>query len=202
MIIGDNMKEIVIATKNKHKIIEMKHRLEPLGYNVLSLFDFDEFPDIIEDKDTFKGNAMKKAQELSDYLNKTVIADDSGLEVEALHGAPGVYSARYAGEHVSYSDNNHKLLKELQGINNRKARFITTMCIYFQDKEPVFFEDYLYGEIAHDFKGSNGFGYDPIFIVENSNKHLAELTLEEKNKISHRGKCLSKLADYLEANPI
>lgn len=192
------MKEIVIATKNEHKIIEMKHALEPLGYKVLSLFDFNEFPEIIEDKDTFRGNAMKKAQELSDYLQKTVIADDSGLEVEALNGAPGVYSARYAGEHVSYTDNNVKLLHELRDKENRKARFITTMCVYFRDKEPIFIEDYLYGEIAKDFKGSNGFGYDPIFIVEGTTRHLAEHTLEEKNAISHRGKCLKKLSKILK----
>ncbi len=196
------MKEIVIATKNKHKIIEMKHSLEPLGYLVLSLFDFDEFPEIIEDKDTFKGNAQKKAQELSNYLNKTVIADDSGLEVEALNGAPGVYSARYAGEHVSYSDNNKKLLQEMKDKTNKNARFITTMCIYFRNQEPVFFEDYLYGEIATEYKGTNGFGYDPIFIVKDDGRHLAELSLEEKNAISHRGKCLKKLTTYLQSNKI
>ena len=138
------MKEIVIATKNAHKIVEMKKMLEPLGYNVLTLFDFDEFPDIIEDGVTFKENALKKAKELSDYLHKIVVADDSGLEVFSLNNEPGVYSARYSGENKTYADNNELLLKNLEGVENRKARFVTTMCLYSLDEEPIFFEDYLY----------------------------------------------------------
>ena len=137
------MKEIVIATKNKHKIEEMKAVLTPIGYRVLSLFDFMEFPDIIEDQDTFKGNAMKKAKELSVYLGKTVIADDSGLEVEALDGAPGIYSARYAGENVTYEDNNKLLLQNMKNIEHRNARFVTSLCVYFTDKDPIFIEEYL-----------------------------------------------------------
>lgn len=191
------MKEIVVATKNQHKIIEFKHKLEPLGYKILSLFDFDEFPDIIEDKLTFKGNAQKKAQELSDYLQKTVIADDSGLEVFALNNEPGVFSARYAGEHVSYDDNNKLLLKNLEGVTERDARFVTSMCVYFRDKEPLFIEEYLEGSIALNYKGTNGFGYDPIFIPKGDSRHLAEYTLDEKNAISHRGKCLQKLSQIL-----
>lgn len=193
------MKEIVIATKNAHKIIEMKKMLEPLGYNVLTLFDFDEFPDIIEDKDTFQGNAEKKAKQLSLYLNKDVISDDSGIEVFALDNAPGVYSARYAGEDVTYDDNNKLLLKNMKSIKNRGARFVTTICLYRQGQESVFFEGYLYGEIAEEYKGENGFGYDPIFIVKDTNKHLAEFTLEEKNKISHRAIALKKLIQYLNS---
>ena len=192
------MKEILVATKNEHKIIEFKHKLEPLGYKILSLYDFDEFPEIIEDKDTFRGNAQKKAQELSDYLNKTVIADDSGLEVFSLNNEPGVYSARYAGEKVTYDDNNKLLLKNLKNIKDRKARFVTSMCVYYTDKEPLFIEEYLYGKIAYEYKGNNGFGYDPIFIPEGDTRHLAEYTLEEKNEISHRGKCLSKLVGILK----
>ena len=134
------MKEIVIATKNEHKIIEMKKMLEPLGYTVLTLFDFDEFPDIIEDGLTFRANALKKAKELADYLNKDVIADDSGLEVFSLNNEPGVFSARYSGENKSYDDNNNLLLKNLEGVSDRRARFVTTMCLYSLSKEPVFFE--------------------------------------------------------------
>jgi XTP/dITP diphosphohydrolase len=193
------MKEIVIATKNKHKIEEMKQVLVPLKYHVLSLFDFDEFPDIVEDQDSFKGNAMKKAKELSDYLNKTVIADDSGLEVEALDGAPGIYSARYAGEDVTYDDNNRLLLKNMEQEKNRSARFVTSLCVYFRDKDPIFIEEYLYGSIATDYKGENGFGYDPIFIVKADGRRLAEYTMEEKNNISHRGKCLKKLIPILKS---
>lgn len=194
------MKEIVIATKNEHKIIEMKKMLEPLGYNVLTLFDFDEFPEIIEDGVTFRENALKKAKELSDYLHKTVVADDSGLEVFSLNNEPGVYSARYSGLNKSYDDNNQLLLKNLSGVKDRGARFVTTICLYSLDKEPVFFEDYLYGEISEQFKGTNGFGYDPIFFVPELNMNLAEISLEDKNKISHRGKCLLKLIKYLKSN--
>ncbi len=193
------MKEIVIATKNEHKIIEMKKMLEPLGYKVLTLFDFDEFPEIIEDGKTFKANAFKKAKELSDYLNKIVLADDSGLEVIALNNEPGVYSARYAGDTRNYEKNNELLLKNLKGKSDRSARFVTSMCLYHPNNDPVFFEDYLYGEISEKHAGSNGFGYDPIFYVPELNKNLAEISLEEKNKISHRGKCLLKLINHLKS---
>ena len=172
--------------------------LEPLGYKILSLFDFDEFPEIIEDKDTFRGNAQKKAEELAMYLNKVVIADDSGLEVDVLNGAPGVYSARYGGEHATYADNNTLLLKNLEGVKNRKARFVTCMCVFEIGQEPLFFEDYLNGDIAVTYKGDNGFGYDPIFIPGEDERHLAEYSLAEKNVISHRGKCLVKLTSYLK----
>ncbi len=192
------MKDIVIATGNPHKVIEMKKMLEPLGYNVLTLKDIDDFPEIIEDKDTFKGNAKKKAETLSKYLNKDVIADDSGLEVFALNNDPGVYSARYAGEDVTYDDNNKLLLKNMEEVEDRRARFVTTICLYFVDKEEIFFEDYLYGSIAREYRGENGFGYDPIFIPEGDNRHLAEYSLEEKNRISHRGKCMQKLITYLK----
>ncbi len=193
------MKEIVIATKNEHKVIEMKKMLEPLGFHVLTLYDFNEFPDIIEDGITFRENAFKKAKELSLYLNKDVIADDSGLEVFSLNNDPGVYSARYAGENATYYDNNYLLLKNMEHITDRKARFVTTICLYYKNGETHYFEDYLYGTIAREHKGNNGFGYDPIFIVEGTNQHLAEITLEEKNIISHRGKCVQKLITYLKS---
>lgn len=191
------MKEIVIATKNKHKIIEFEKALKPLGYNVLTLYDFTDFPDIIEDKDTFRGNAQKKAEELSDYLQKDVISDDSGLEVESLHNKPGVYSARYAGETATYDDNNKLLLENMKFETNKNARFVTTICLFRRNQKPIFFEGYLKGKIATEYKGENGFGYDPIFIVNNTNKHLAEFSLEDKNAISHRGNAIKKLLQYL-----
>ena len=191
------MKEIVVASKNKHKIIEISNILTPLGYKVLSLFDFDYFPEIIEDGNTFKENALIKAKTLALHLNKTVIADDSGLEVFALNNEPGIYSARYSGVNKSYDDNNKLLLKKLKGIKNRKARFVTSMCVYYLDNDPIFVEDYLYGEISKEYIGNNGFGYDPIFHVTDLGKNLAELTLEEKNKISHRALCLKQLIKYL-----
>jgi len=192
------MKEIVIATKNEHKVIEMKKMLEPIGYQVLTLYDFLELPEIIEDKETFRGNAWTKAKTLSDYLNKDVIADDSGLEVFALNNQPGVYSARYAGEDVTYDDNNKLLLENLKDVEDRQARFVTTVCLYRLGKEPIYFEDYLNGTISREYKGSNGFGYDPIFVPNGDTRHLAEYTLEEKNIISHRGKCVQKLIKYLK----
>lgn len=191
------MKEIVIATKNEHKIIEFKNILEALGYKVLSLFDFEEIPEIEETGVTFKENAVIKAKTLSDILNKTVIADDSGLEVFSLDKQPGVYSARYAGLEKDYSSNNELLLKNLQGISNRDARFVTAMCIYYQDKDMVVIEDYLYGEIINEYRGSNGFGYDPIFLIKELNKTLAELSTNHKNELSHRGKCLKQIIKHL-----
>ena len=137
---------------------------------------------------------------MSNYLNKNVIADDSGLEVFFLNNAPGVYSARYAGEDVTYDENNKLLLENLKGIDDRKARFVTTICLYRLGDEPVYFEDHLYGDIATNYQGDNGFGYDPIFIPEGDNRHLAEYSLEEKNIISHRGKCVQKLIKYLKTN--
>ena len=191
------MKEIVVASKNKHKIVEISNILTPLGYKVLSLFDFDYFPEIIEDGNTFKENALIKAKTLALHLNKTVIADDSGLEVFALNNEPGIYSARYSGIDKGYDDNNKLLLKNLEGIEDRKARFVTSMCVYYMDNDPIFVEDYLYGEISKVYIGNNGFGYDPIFHVTDLGKNLAELTLEEKNKISHRALCLKQLIKYL-----
>lgn len=191
------MKEILIASKNKHKIIEISNILIPLGYKVLSLFDYDDFPEIIEDGLTFKENALIKAKTLALSLNKTVIADDSGIEVFALNNEPGIYSARYAGLDKDHNDNNALLLKKLEGIENRGARFVTSMCIYYIDKDPIFVEDYLYGDITEEYIGNNGFGYDPIFKVQGLNKNLAELSLKEKNKISHRALCLKKLIKYL-----
>jgi len=191
------MKEILIASKNKHKIIEISDILIPLGYKVLSLFDFDDFPEIIEDGLSFKENALIKAKTIALCLNKTVLADDSGLEVFALKNEPGIYSARYAGLNRSDDDNNLLLLKNLEGVKNRKARFVTSMCIYYLDKDPIFVEDYLYGEITKEYIGNNGFGYDPIFKVKGLDINLAELSLEEKNKISHRALCLKKLIKYL-----
>lgn len=191
------MKEIVIATKNSHKIIEFKNMLEPLGYTVLSLFDFEDVPEIEETGITFKENAVIKAKTLSDILNKTVIADDSGLEVFSLNSEPGVYSARYAGIDKDYAKNNELLLKNLKGSKDRDARFVTAMCIYYQDKEKVVVEDYLYGEITNDYRGNNGFGYDPIFLVKELDKTLAELQMNHKNELSHRGKCLKQVIKHL-----
>ena len=141
---------------------------------------------------------MIKAKTLALHLNKTVIADDSGLEVFALNNEPGIYSARYAGIEKDYDANNELLLKNLKDKDNRGARFVTAMCVYYMDKAPIFVEDYLYGEISEEYVGDNGFGYDPLFYVPTLNMNLAELSLEEKNKISHRALCLKQLIKFLK----
>ena len=192
------MKEIVIATKNPNKVTEMTNLLEPLGYEVKTLYDYPEIGPIEETGDTFKENALIKAKTLAQHTGTMCIADDSGLEVFALDKAPGVYSARYAGDNATYDNNNKKLLKEMKRKTDRKARFVTVICLYEEGQEPLFFESTLNGEIAKEFKGLNGFGYDPLFIVKGTDKHLAEYSLQEKNEFSHRAKALKKLIDYLK----
>ncbi|QMS85675.1 RdgB/HAM1 family non-canonical purine NTP pyrophosphatase [Candidatus Xianfuyuplasma coldseepsis] len=190
------MKEIVIATQNKHKTDEYKHMLEPLGYTVYTLDEFPDIGEIIEDGETFEANAYIKAKTLQDVLHKDIIADDSGLMVEALDGAPGVYSARYAGEDVTYEDNNRLLMNNMSGIRNRQAAFITVICLLEQGCEPRYFTGILHGNIATESRGDNGFGYDPIFCISDG-RHLAELTMEEKNAISHRALATQQLIMHL-----
>lgn len=186
------MKDIVIATQNKHKIEEYKNMLEPLGYTIFTLYDFDEIDDIVEDGDTFEANAYIKAKTLQDILHKDVIADDSGLMVDALDGAPGVYSARYAGEDVTYEDNNQLLLHNMKEETHRKATFITVICLLEMNRKPRYFTGTLEGSIATKYKGTNGFGYDPIFCLPDG-RHLAELSMTEKNQCSHRARALQQL---------
>lgn len=192
------MKELLIATKNKHKIIEFKAMLEPLGVRILTLYDYPDIGDIEETGITFEANALLKAQTLAESTGNTVVADDSGLVVKALDGAPGVYSARYAGENMTPHDNNEKLLKEMANQANREAYFITVMCLYQAGLEPVFFEGRLPGYIGTEYRGENGFGYDPIFQLEDG-RHLAELALNEKNSISHRAKALATFVEYVQS---
>lgn len=192
------MKDILVATKNPHKVTEMENMLTPLGFNVKTLYDYPEIGPIAETGTTFKENALIKAETLAQHTGTMVVADDSGLIVDALDGAPGVYSARYASEKATYDQNNRLLLKNMRLKKNREAKFVTVMCLFIPNEEPVFFESYLLGEIAKEYKGLNGFGYDPIFIVRGKNRHLAEFSLQEKNEISHRAKALRKLVDYLK----
>ena len=193
------MKKVVLASNNKGKVRELSEMLSSLHMEVLPQASFN-----IEDADetglTFVENAILKARHASAIAGLPAIADDSGLEVFALNNEPGVYSARYAGEDVTYDDNNKLLLKNMEEIVDRRARFVTTICLYRVEEEELYFEDYLYGEIAKEYKGANGFGYDPIFIPEGDTRHLAEYSLDEKNIISHRGKCVKKLINYLKSN--
>ena len=187
--------EIVFATNNPHKLEEARSILAG-KVKVLSLADINCYDEIPETAETLSGNALIKAHWVKDKYGYDCFADDTGLMVDALDGAPGVYSARFAGEHCSPSDNIALLLEKLKGENNREARFCTVVALIFDGKEYIF-EGEVKGEIAKGNSGKSGFGYDPIFIPENSGLSFAEMSAEEKNSISHRGRAMSKLADFL-----
>lgn len=188
--------KIFIATGNKKKIGEIKPLLE--GYEVLSIADGIEIPEVVEDKDTFEGNSQKKALEIAKYLNMVTVADDSGLMAEALEGAPGVYSARYAGEDSNDLKNNQKLIRELSNKENKKAKFVSVISVAKPNGEVYSFRGEVHGIIIEKARGENGFGYDPHFYYEPLEKTFAELTLEEKNKISHRANALLKMKNEIE----
>lgn len=195
--------KIVIASKNRKKVKEIKKIFSTIGIEC-EIHTLDEFPQIDkveEDGQTFKENAIKKALYVSKATGMIAIADDSGLEVEALGGAPGVRSARYSGLDANDRSNNEKLLRELEGVpdEQREARFVC--CIALADGDNVqTFEGYVKGKIGHIPKGSNGFGYDPLFYPEGYDRTFAEMTDEEKNAISHRAMALKLLGEYLKEN--
>jgi len=195
--------EIVLATRNKKKIEEIRRITADLPITILSLDDFPDCPETVEDRDTFEGNAVKKAVEVCRCTEKPALADDSGLEVDALNGAPGVYSARYADE-GSKSDvkNYEKLLAELKDIpaEKRGARFVCCMALAFPSGQKKTFFGYAKGCIGDAPKGKTGFGYDPVFIPENKKITFAEMTGGEKDSLSHRGKALKKLAEFLHSD--
>lgn len=194
------MKKILIGTTNEGKVNDFKQLLENEQIQVLSLRDLDNAIDVEETGTTFAENAILKAETLSRYYNQIVIADDSGLEIEALNGKPGVYSARYAGEHKSDEDNINKVLSEMEGIpfHNRKAAFVCVLALAVPGQETKIFEGKCEGYITEKPKGNNGFGYDPIFYVPEKEKTMAELSLEEKNELSHRKRAIDKLKEYWE----
>ncbi len=193
--------EIVLATRNKKKIEEIRRITVDLPVTILSLDDFPACPETVEDKETFEGNAIKKAVEVCAYTGKLSLADDSGLEVEALGGAPGVYSARYAGGSGGGNDvkNYEKLLNELKTVpeEQRRARFVCCMALAFPDGQVRTFFGYAKGRIGMKPKGNTGFGYDPVFLPQGFMKTFAEMTGEEKDKLSHRGKAIEKLAEFI-----
>lgn len=192
------MKEIIFATKNKGKIKEIQ---AILGHNyiVKSIEDIGIDIDIVEDGKTFEENAIKKAVEIMKITNKIVLADDSGLEIDYLNGEPGVYSARYMGEDTPYEIKNAKILEMLKDVEEEKrgARFVSVIALAIPGKKPITTRGTIEGIIAYEMKGENGFGYDPIFYIPELKKTAAELSLEEKNKISHRGKALSEMKKIL-----
>ena len=187
--------EIIAATKNKGKVREIRKALKGLGLKIYSLNDFSDVPKIKEDGESYTENALKKARFYSKYFKKLTIADDSGLEVDMLKGLPGIYSARYAGEGASDRKNNQKLLREMEGIriSKRGASFKCAMAIVSYNGREAVAEGSCKGRIGFREMGEKGFGYDPIFILPQYGKTMAQLTLEEKNRVSHRGKALRKL---------
>ena len=191
---------VVLATRNQHKVQEIRALLTDLPITFLSLAAFPDLPDVVEDGSTCEENAVKKARETAAGTGHWALADDTGLEVDALGGRPGVYAARYAGEHATYADNCEKLLEELQAIpvGQREARFLTVMALSDPEGHFEVVEGELQGQITDQFYGSQGFGYDPVFYVSKVHKTLAEMTLAEKNELSHRGQALRLAKDLLK----
>ena len=189
------MKELIFATNNKHKLEEVRNLL--LGKaHIVSLAEAGLEGEIPETADTLQGNALQKAQWVWERSGKDCFADDTGLEVDALGGAPGVYSARYAGEHCSFDDNIDKLLAALEGNTNRKAAFRTVICL-IEEGKPMYFEGKVDGCILTERYGKEGFGYDPVFMPDRFAVSFAEMPLDVKNQISHRGLAVKKLVEYL-----
>lgn len=188
-------RKLVFATNNMHKLEEVS---KIVGDNpeIVSLNDIDCHDDIPETADTLEGNALLKARYIKEHYGLDCFADDTGLEVEALDNAPGVYSARYAGPGHDAEANMRKLLRELEGIENRRARFRTVIALLFNDKEYVF-DGVINGIITPDKRGDSGFGYDPVFLPDNFMETFAELGDDIKNKISHRALAVHKLAEFL-----
>ncbi len=194
--------KLIIASNNAHKLTEMKAILAPFFDDVQSMREAGIEHETVEDGETFMENAAKKARELAEISGCCAIADDSGLCVDTLGGAPGVYSARYSGVHGDDKANNAKLLRELEGVENRGAHYACAIALAWPDGRLLTAEDYLYGEIAHDERGSNGFGYDPLFLIPELGLRTAEISPEEKNRISHRGKALRQLVEKLKSSEI
>lgn len=189
------MSEILIATNNKHKIEEIEPLL-PDGIKLMTLKDFKFEEDIPETGDTLIDNALQKARFIHEKFNVNCFADDTGLQIDALDGRPGVYSARYAGPQCSPKDNVEKVLQEMNGMVNRKARFITVIALIYNNQEYLF-EGRVEGEMLTTIHGEGGFGYDPIFLPEGQYLSFAEMPLEMKNKISHRALAVAKLVEFL-----
>lgn len=194
-------RRIILSTGNAHKIYEIKCILKDMPFEVLSKNDlgYEDF-DVLEDGSTLQENALKKAQELHKLTKGIVIADDTGLFVDALNGEPGVYSSRFAGENATYADNNKLLLEKLKDLplEKRSAYFETVIAVILEDGSQLIAEGICKGQIGFQSRGERGFGYDPLFIVQGTDKTFSEMTEEEKNKISHRARALINLKSKLE----
>ena len=191
------MNKLILASRNKNKIEEMKELVAHLGIEVFSALDFPELEEVEEDKPTLEGNALKKARYVNQKTGIPALSDDTGLEVEALDGAPGVFSARYAGEKATYEDNVLKLLSELDGKTNRNAQFRTVVALVDGENEHTF-EGICTGKIIEKQIGKKGFGYDPIFMPSEFAETFAQMNAKIKNLISHRGRAVQKFVDFLE----
>jgi XTP/dITP diphosphohydrolase len=191
--------KILIATNNKHKVEEIREILKNDKFELLTLSDLKIDIEVEEDKDTLEGNALKKAEEMFKVTGIPTIADDTGLFVDALNGEPGVYSSRYAGENATYDDNCVKLLEIMKDIpsNMRGAYFMTVVCFYESENKYNFFDGICSGKIDTGKRGEKGFGYDPLFIPEGFDKTYAEMTEQEKNSVSHRGRAFKKSGNFI-----
>ncbi len=189
---------LILATRNEGKVSEFQELLSGFEIQIKSLKDFGPIPPVEEDGKTFEDNAYKKAYFTAKVLGFPTFADDSGLTVEALGGVPGVHSARYAGEGATDEGNNLKLLEAMKGVANRKATFNCVIAIAVPSGPALTYEGLCHGEIAHELKGKNGFGYDPIFYYPPLKKTFAQLSAEEKNQVSHRGKAMAELRKEFE----
>ena len=187
--------ELVFATNNKHKIKEINDLLDD-NFTILGLADTGITEDIPEEAETLEENALFKARYVHEKTGLNVFADDTGLEVSSLGGAPGVYSARYAGESKSFDDNIEKLLREMKDMTERSARFRTVIALILDGSEYLF-EGMVEGEIIMERRGSGGFGYDPVFLASGYDLTFAEIPLSEKNRVSHRAKAMRKLIGFL-----
>ncbi|WP_282019961.1 XTP/dITP diphosphatase [Planomicrobium okeanokoites] len=193
------MKEIIIATKNKGKAKDFEQLLEPMGYKVLTLHDVAPHMDVEETGETFEANAILKAEAIAQELQATVIADDSGLEIDALDGEPGVYSARYSGDERNDESNIDKVLQKMVQVpdSEKTARFRCVLALASPGKETILFEGTCEGFITDERKGENGFGYDPIFYVPALDKTMAEMKPSEKASVSHRGNAIRELGEAM-----
>ena len=189
---------IVLATSNKNKVKELKKLLKDSPVKVKSLADYGPLPPVVEDGETFDDNAYKKAYHYARVLGLPCLADDSGLVVEALDGAPGVYSARYAGENATDQENCDKLLQEMAGKTNRKARFECVLSLATPGGPALTWEGRCEGEITTERRGESGFGYDPVFFYPPFGKTFAEVSMEEKSKVSHRGRAMAEFAAEID----
>lgn len=193
-------KRIVLATKNKGKIREFSRMFEEFDVEILTIADIPDMPEVVEDGETFEANARKKAEKILDFTGLPALADDSGLEVDALGGQPGVYSARFAGPDATDSENNEKLTGMLRDVaeEERQARFISVLALAIPGEEILLAKGTCEGIIVLESRGESGFGYDPHFFLPDKHQTMAELTPEEKNRISHRGAALRKLEGLLK----